>query len=163
MSRNISEERKALYMVGTIMTGIGGLMFAAPFVVIALSLLGAGGGGMHPGLPGQGAMKSIPASFGVAIVGFFILAIGGFLRIFAAKGAAGSGLVLDPPKAREDLEPHARMAGGLLKDALDEAGVLPAAGSAVPAPQKVVMIKCRACGKLNEEDSKFCQECAAPM
>jgi hypothetical protein len=30
-------------------------------------------------------------------------------------------------------------------------------------PQKVVMIKCPACGKLNEEDSRFCQECGRKM
>ncbi|MDR3183272.1 MAG: zinc-ribbon domain-containing protein [Planctomycetaceae bacterium] len=25
--------------------------------------------------------------------------------------------------------------------------------------EPVVMIRCRECGKLNEEDSRFCQEC----
>ncbi|MBN2211735.1 MAG: zinc-ribbon domain-containing protein [Sedimentisphaerales bacterium] len=30
-------------------------------------------------------------------------------------------------------------------------------------PEKVIMIKCRSCGKLNEEDSKFCQECGKPL
>jgi len=38
-------------------------------------------------------------------------------------GAAGSGIVLDPERAREDVEPWARMAGGVVKDALDEAGI----------------------------------------
>jgi len=27
------------------------------------------------------------------------------------------------------------------------------------SPETVVKIRCRECGKLNEEDSKFCQEC----
>ncbi len=46
------------------------------------------------------------------------------------------------------------MVGGMVKDALEE--VKPGAGE---KPEKVIMIKCPACGKLNEEDSKFCQEC----
>jgi uncharacterized OB-fold protein len=76
------------------------------------------------------------------------------LRRIGARGVAGSGLVLDPDKAREELEPYSRMAGGMVKDALEEADV-----SLGARPEKVVMIKCPACGRLNEEDSKFCQEC----
>jgi len=67
--------------------------------------------------------------------------------------------VLDPEKAREDLEPYSRMAGGMVKDAMDEAAVKLGGGE----PEKVVMIKCRACGKLNDEDAKFCKECAQPF
>jgi len=43
---------------------------------------------------------------------------------------------------------------GMVKDVLDEADLNLGGRS-----EKVVMIKCRACGKLNEEDSRFCQEC----
>ena len=39
------------------------------------------------------------------------------------RGLAGSGAILDPGRARTDLEPWSRMAGGMAKDALDEAGV----------------------------------------
>ena len=39
------------------------------------------------------------------------------------RGLAGSGVVLDPEKAREDVEPWSRMAGGVVKDALDESGI----------------------------------------
>ena len=41
----------------------------------------------------------------------------------AARGLAGSGVVLDPEKARTDVEPWTRMAGGMVGDALDEAGI----------------------------------------
>jgi rRNA maturation endonuclease Nob1 len=50
------------------------------------------------------------------------------------------------------------MAGGMVKDALDEADVN-LSGKA----ETVIMIKCRDCGQLNEEDSKFCQECGVEM
>lgn len=66
--------------------------------------------------------------------------------------------MLDPEQARQDLEPFSRQAGGMLKDALDEAAV-----NLGGKPERVVMLKCAACGKLNEEDSKFCRECGAKM
>ncbi|HTF89714.1 MAG TPA: hypothetical protein VK843_14970 [Planctomycetota bacterium] len=50
------------------------------------------------------------------------------------------------------------MAGGMVKDALDAADV-----KLGTAPQRVTMLKCRACGKLNEEDAKFSQQCGKPM
>ena len=80
--------------------------------------------------------------------------IGGFVRGIGARGFSGSGVVLDPEKAREELEPYSRMAGGMVKDALDEADVHFGSKS-----EKVIMVKCSSCGKLNEEESKFCQEC----
>jgi uncharacterized OB-fold protein len=51
------------------------------------------------------------------------------------------------------------MAGGMVKDALDEADIKLGKSDS----EKVIMIKCRKCGKLNEEDSKFCQECGQPL
>ncbi len=66
---------------------------------------------------------------------------------------------MNPEKAREELKPYSRMAGGMVKDVLDEADIHLGGGK----PERVVMIKCPACGKLNEEDSKFCQECGKPL
>jgi len=86
------------------------------------------------------------------IAGLIVMSIG-------ARGAAGSGLVLDPKKAREDLEPFTRMAGGMVKDALEEADIKLGKDTS----EKVIMIKCRKCEKLNEEDSKFCQECGQSL
>ena len=56
------------------------------------------------------------------------------------------------------------MGGGMLRDALDEADIHVGNSSVVVAPpEKVIMIKCRQCAKLNEEDSKFCQECGKTL
>jgi rRNA maturation endonuclease Nob1 len=63
-------------------------------------------------------------------------------------------VILDPEKARHELEPYSRMAGGMVKDVLEEANV----NLGVPST-KVIMIKCRDCGTLNQETAKFCQEC----
>lgn len=59
-----------------------------------------------------------------AVVAIVFIFIGFVLMVVAARGVAGTGVILDPKRAREDLEPWARMSGGLLKDALDEANVL---------------------------------------
>jgi hypothetical protein len=83
-----------------------------------------------------------------------LMIVGGLVRGIGARGLAGSGVVLDPEKAREELEPFSRQAGGMLKDTLDAADI-----HLGESPQKVVMVKCPACGKLNDEDSKFCREC----
>ena len=88
-----------------------------------------------------------------ALLGMALLIAGGALASVGARGLAGSGLILDPEQARGDLEPFARQGGGMVKDALDEAGIAVGRGD---GPQ--IMIRCRACQTLNEEGSKFCGE-----
>ena len=36
---------------------------------------------------------------------------------------AGSGVMLDPKKAREDLKPYSHMTGGMISDTLDKANL----------------------------------------
>jgi len=97
--------------------------------------------------PGPGFGGGPDMRFGA--VGMVCMIVGMFLRTIGAHGLAGAGVVLDPQQSRQDLEPYSRMAGGMLKDALEEAGV--------DAP--VIKVRCQQCGKLNAEDAKFCQEC----
>ncbi len=91
-----------------------------------------------------------------AIGGFVLIGVGQFIRSIGACGLAGSGVILDPKQARDDLKPYSKMAGGMLGDALEASDLSEHLGK---GPERVVMIKCSDCGKLNEEDSKFCQEC----
>jgi hypothetical protein len=84
-----------------------------------------------------------------------LIIIGVIIRGIGAAGLAGSGIILDPKKAKEDLEPYARMGGGLLKDALSEAEIPLGKGEV----QRIVMVKCKSCGELNDEDAKFCKKC----
>ena len=53
------------------------------------------------------------------------------------------------------------MAGGMVKDALDKADI--DLGGSKRKPEQIIVIKCRECGKLNEADSKFCQECGKQL
>ena len=145
MARNITQKQKTGYYLGMILTGIGIIMFTAPFIDVLFN-------GLEPN------ERGLPESFKVALVGFVLLAIGNVLRSISARGLAGSGLLLAPKQARKDLEPYSRMAGGMIQDALEESGGL----TSGKAPEKV-MIRCQVCKKLNEEDSRFCQECGEPI
>ena len=143
MTKQISEKRKFAYYLGMGLMILGGILFASTFVTSAI----------HFGDFSNFESNAKSGMFG-AFGGMALLIIGGVVRRIGARGLAGSGVVLDPEKARQELEPYSRMAGGMVKDALDESNV-----NLGGKPEKVVMVKCPACGKLNEADSKFCQEC----
>jgi hypothetical protein len=112
MPRIISPERKTLFRAGQITAAIGFLTFLSVFV----------SGALHFG--DFSNFESDARSMGLRAVGGMFLMVAGFAMIvIGAAGAAGSGLNLDPDKAREDLEPGARMRGGLTKASLDEMGI----------------------------------------
>lgn len=143
MSKKISEERKTAYYIGMTMIVIGGLLFASTFVTFAMHFGDFSNFEAH-------ARSDMIRAFG----GMALLIVGGIVCNIGARGMAGSGVVLDPKQAREDLEPYSRMMGGMVKDAVDEADI-----NLGGSREQVIMIKCQACGQLNEDDSKFCQEC----
>jgi hypothetical protein len=147
MAKNISEERQMAYYLGGALMVIGGLLFFSVFITGAMNF------GNFSNFEGRAQSSMFRALGGMAL-----LFIGGIIRGIGAKGLAGSGVVLDPNKAREELEPYSRMAGGMVKDAMDEAQI-----NIGGKPERVVMIKCPACSTLNAEDSKFCKECARKL
>lgn len=57
------------------------------------------------------------------VLGVVLIGLGGFLMNIGRAGVAGSGLLLDPERTRRDVEPWSRMAGGVVKDALDAADI----------------------------------------
>jgi hypothetical protein len=148
MSRQISDERKTAYYIGMGIAILGAISFGSVFVSAFLHF---GDSGLGPGFGKSLALRA----FG----GMALMILGGAIQGIARRGLAGSGVVLDPEQARDDLEPYTRMVGGMAKDALDEAGI--ALGG--KEPERIIMVKCRACGKLNQEDAKFCQECGKSM
>lgn len=154
--RQISEERKAIFYIGSALMGIGLLLFFSTFLSFAC----------HFGefKPGENFGKSLALrGFG----GMFLLIIGSMIRGVGAAGVAGSGLKLDPQQARTDLEPWSRMAGGMVNDTLSEiepvqkmVDKLAGVGSAT---QEVVKVRCRSCQALNDETAKFCNQCGGQI
>ena len=147
MPRHISDERKTAYYVGMGLQILGGLLFASTFVTFLMRF------GDFTDFEAR-ARSEVFRAFG----GMALLIIGGIVRGIGARGLAGSGVILDPEKAREELEPYSRMAGGMAKDLLEEANI-----NIGSEPAKVIMVKCRSCAGLNQESAKFCQECGAKL
>jgi hypothetical protein len=110
--KQVPPERKTLYYVGMAVTAIGFLTFISVFVSFALHF------GDFNDFVGRG--RSMAAR---GFIGIIMFIAGGFLMRMGALGVAGSGVKLDPEEARRDVEPWARMAGGVAKDAMDEAGI----------------------------------------
>ncbi|WP_339749856.1 zinc-ribbon domain-containing protein [uncultured Rubinisphaera sp.] len=147
MPRHISDERKTAYYVGMGLQILGALLFASTFVTFLIHF------GDFTDFEARARSDGFRA-FG----GMSLLIIGSIVRGIGARGLAGSGVLLDPEKARDELEPYSRMAGGMAKDALEEANI-----NLGGEPTKVIMVKCRSCGRLNQESAKFCQECGAKL
>jgi hypothetical protein len=149
MSRHVSPGRQGVHALGTLLIAIGLISFLSVFVTVA-------------GVVGGGSAFGDSPSFMPAVIGMILMIAGGALRSIGAKGIHGSGLVLDPQRARRELEPHSRQVGGMIGDALDEAGI--GVGAREPQPvERVVMIRCTTCQTLNDDGSKFCQECGAKL
>ena len=111
-NRQISPERKMFYHGGQALMVIGFLLFLSVFVTGAMNF------GNFSNFHGQ-----VQSSAFRAISGMVMIIIGGGLMSVGAKGAAGSGIILDPEKARRDVEPWSRATGGMIKDGLDEADI----------------------------------------
>ena len=110
--REIPPERKTAYYAGMALTGLGVLIFLSVFVTAISNF------GNFSNFHGQAK-----STFGRAIVGMVVIGIGQLMMRVGHSGLAGSGIKLDPREAREDLEPWSRMSGGMVSDALDEAGI----------------------------------------
>lgn len=99
--------------------------------------------------------------FARALTGMGLMALGGILMSIGAQGLAGSGIILDPDKAREDLKPWSHMAGGMLDDALSQSQR--AAKVIGVQSEEVVKVRCSSCRTLNDESAKFCDECGSKL
>ncbi|MCX6344271.1 MAG: SHOCT domain-containing protein [Armatimonadetes bacterium] len=122
--KQISEERKAVYYLGMVLMVIGFLTFISVFFSFFSTIFGGiNSGSIVMESHGLGDLGPIGSIFLRAPIGMVMMIIGGVLMGVGSKGLAGSGVILDPEKAREDFEPWTRMAGGMVKDAVDEAGI----------------------------------------
>ena len=111
-NREILPERKTAYYLGMGLTGLGVLLILSVFVSGCMNF------GDFSDFDGQA--KSGMAR---AITGMICMALGQFIMRVGHSGMAGRGVKLDPSDARRDLEPWSRMSGGMVSDALDEAGL----------------------------------------
>ncbi len=153
----VPPHRKTLYYVGNGLTAFGFLLFLSTFVTAAINF------GDFTDFAGRAR-----SSMFRAVGGMVLIVVGQGLALVGRFGAAGSGLLLDPRRARQDVEPWSRMAGGMADDALSEVKtVKPLIDRlAAPPPAAVppaVKVRCRQCQALNDETAKFCNQCGAAV
>jgi len=171
---DIPSWRQALNVVGLVLMGIGFLLFISVF----LSAAGLFSSSRDYGFGSFSSLnRQTDIGFSRAVIGMLLMMAGMGLRTIAVAGLAGSGLVLSAKRARHDLKPWAKMAGGLIDDAVNEVDAVrdltsarrQSAGKAAPtgadsAEQKtIVKVRCQKCKNLNDEDAKYCDQCGASL
>jgi hypothetical protein len=149
-NRQIPPGRKGLYYVGIALVCVGLLLFLSTFVTFIAHF------GNFDDFVDRAKSEGFRA-FG----GMFLMIIGGIMSNVGAKGWAGSGFLLDPEKARKDVEPWSRMGGGVIQDALSEVGVVKKLEDRLDSPEPQVKVRCGKCQALNDETAKFCSQCGA--
>lgn len=144
----IPKERKELYYIGMGITILGVILFISVFFSVASMM--------------NEPFGSSPPSFTNAVIGIILIAVGSIIKNVGAKGAAGSGLILDPDKAREDLKPLNEAMGGMLNDVISNVDAL---DNIIKNPEEkeVIKIRCRNCQGLNDEDAKYCKSCGQTL
>lgn len=180
----ISEGRQLLYYAGMGVTAIGLLLFFSTF----LTAFNNGPSfddspfGSSPGStiittsPGSEAffpeahrpVQGPRAGFGRAIFGFGMIFVGGIMMNLGRAGLRGSGVILDPQGARDDLKPWNQARGGMLDDTLGSSEFATRAVERIgndndDKPREVVRVRCPNCRTLNDEDAKFCDNCGAAL
>ena len=133
----ISEDRQLMYYLGMALSAIGVLVFFSTFFVmfspqrqpVEIQVFPSSERGLIErnrdilGIPRETTFARAPEPaqiFTRALSGMALMALGGFLMSIGEKGLAGSGVVLNPHQAREDLKPWSQMAGGMFEDALSQ-------------------------------------------
>jgi hypothetical protein len=149
MSSKISNQRKILYYIGIGIVVTGFILFMSSFFVKM----------------DTGFSMETPSFFKRGVLGMICMIVGSVLASIGRSGAAGSGLLLDPDKVREDLKPFNESTGKMINDAIENIDIVKNINqhSKEKGTIEVIKIKCRECGELNDEDAKFCKKCGNMM
>ena len=150
--REVSPDRKAIYYVGGVLAVVGVLLFLSTFVTFLANF------GNFDNFNDRAKSGGIRA-----FSGLILIVIGQVLRRLGTLGLAGSGVVLDPERARKDVEPWSRMAGGMVGDALSEIPRGKDSRDGDMSAVQVVKVRCHGCQALNDEAAKFCNQCGVAL
>lgn len=152
MSNKISKERKALYYIGMGLIVLGFILFLSSFFIFGSGFDSFFDSGMPP-------------FFKRALIGMICIIVGIVLMNIGARGTAGSGIILDPEKAREDLKPYSSATGGMINDVIGNIDIIKDKKNSRDKKEilQIVKVKCQSCGELNDEDAKFCKSCGDRM
>lgn len=154
----LSNQRKATYYIGMGMTILGFILFISIF----FSVIGM----MNQDMNSLNTLRSFGPtkgpSFGRPLAGMLLMIVGQLVMRAGARGAAGSGIILDPDRAREDLKPYTEAAGGMINDVISNIDAFDKKEEPTET-KEIIKVRCRDCGVLNDEDAKFCKACGKPL
>lgn len=151
--KQIPPERRNLYYLGMGVAILGALSFFSVFVTFLANF------GNFDNFEGRVQSEGFRA-----IGGMFLIVVGSIVMNIGARGWAGSGVVLDPERARKEVEPWSRLAGGVTQDALSEIPLVKKLEDRLGNPEpQVVKVRCRQCQGLNDETARFCNQCGAAL
>lgn len=142
----LNKSRKVTYYIGMGMMILGFVLFISVFFTFATAFND----------PFSMLTGGAP-SFSNSILGMILMITGGIVMNIGAKGAAGSGLILDPEQSREDLKPFNEARGGMINDVISNIDVVDKFVNS--SEKEVIKVRCSNCKALNDEDAKFCKEC----
>ncbi len=151
----LSNQRKATYYIGMGMTILGFILFISIFFSV-IGMMNGGVNSLDPFASNKGP------SFGRPLVGMLLMIVGQFVMRVGARGGAGSGIILDPDRAREDLKPYTEAAGGMINDVISNIDAFDQKQEPTET-KEIIKVRCRDCSTLNDEDSKFCKACGKPI
>jgi hypothetical protein len=154
LSKQITPERKVLYYLGMALMVLGVILFFSSFFTIFNDT------SYDPFFD-----LGIPPFFKRALIGMICIIVGKILMTIGARGAAGSGVILDPEKARDDLKPYSSAAGGMISDVIENIDLVKERGLSEGEKEivHIIKVKCQSCGQLNDEDAKFCKSCGGKI
>lgn len=150
----ISKERKVTYYIGLGIMALGFILFISVFFFAFSAISNRD--------PFANPFFDDPPPFINAVIGIVLIIVGSIVTNIGARGVAGSGLKLDPDKAREDLKPFNEARGKMINDVISNIDAV----DNITKPQtskEIVKIRCKACNCLNDEDAKFCKDCGSPI
>lgn len=151
--RQIPPERRNLYYLGMGISLLGALSFFSVFVTFLANF------GNFDNFEGR-----IRSERFRAIGGMFLIAVGAVVMNIGARGWAGSGVILDPERARQEVEPWSRLTGGVARDALSEIPLVKKLEDHLGDPQPPrIKVRCRQCQALNDETARYCNQCGATL
>jgi hypothetical protein len=150
---NIVNERRQVSVARRVVFYTGYFVMAAGFALL-LSFLVTGVDAASPSRIRAAALR--------VLIGLALIPAGLILRKIAIRGLAGSLVILDPPRARADLEPWSRAAGGLLDAALSEVQSAKKIAEAAGGGEKI-KVRCLRCKALNDEGDRFCGACGKEL
>lgn len=146
----ISKERKIAYYIGMAMMALGFVLFISTFFDAASFM------------DDPFSHTDFGVSFTKPVIGMILMIAGIFVMNIGAKGTAGSGLILDPQKAREDLKPYSEAKGGMIEDVISNIDTVDRIVKSNEG-KEIIKIRCRSCNTLSDEDAKYCNECGKEL